>query len=97
LLEALLQEALPYVGGVTVTTPVATAASMASRRAAQPPTSALATPSAARARNSAQHAVAAGLHCTDVCCGLNFTTSTAAPHRAHSTGCGTARRSSVSI
>jgi hypothetical protein len=71
------------VGGVTVTIPVATAASMLSRMAAQPPTSALAVPSAARSRNSAQHAVAAGVHCTDVCCGLNFTTCTTAPQRAH--------------
>ena len=71
------------MGGVTVTIPVATAASMLSRRAAQPPTSALRVPSAPRARNSSQRAVAAGVHCTEVCCGLNFTTCTAAPHRAH--------------
>jgi hypothetical protein len=63
---------------------------MQSRRAAHPSTSALRVPSAARARNSAQQAAAAAVHCTDVCCGLNFTTSAVAPQRAHSTGCGAA-------
>jgi hypothetical protein len=72
-----------YVGGVTATSPVDTASSMLSRMAAQPPISALRMPLAAPARNSAQHAVAAGVHCTDVCCGLNFTTCTCAPQRAH--------------
>ena len=47
---------------------------MLSRRAAHPSTSALRVPSAARARNSAQRPAAAAVHCTDVCCGLNFTT-----------------------
>src|SRR5262245_28401943 len=51
-------------------------------------------PSRARALNSAQQAVAAALHCTDVCCGLNFTTCTVAPQPAHWTGCGVACRSS---
>jgi hypothetical protein len=63
---------------------------MLSRRAAHPSTSALLVPSAARARNSAQDRTAAAVHCTDVCCGLNFTTSAVAPQRAHSTGCGAA-------
>ena len=63
---------------------------MLSRSAAHPSTSALRVPSAARARNSAQQAAAAAVHCTDVCCGLNFTTSAVAPQRAHSTGCGAA-------
>jgi hypothetical protein len=59
---------------------------MLSRSAAHPSTSALRVPAAARARNSAQRAAAAAVHCTDVCCGLNFTTSAVAPQRAHSTG-----------
>jgi len=63
---------------------------MLSRSAAHPSTSALRVPSAARARNSAQRRTAAPVHCTDVCCGLNFTTSAVAPQRAHSTGCGAA-------
>ena len=63
---------------------------MLSRRAAHPSTSALRVPSAARARNSAQQSAAAAVHCTDVCCGLNFTTSAVAPQRVHSTGCGSA-------
>jgi hypothetical protein len=63
---------------------------MLSRKAAHPSTSALRVPSAARARNSAQRPTAAAVHCTDVCCLLNFTTSAVAPQRAHSTGCGAA-------
>ncbi|MGH3251908.1 MAG: hypothetical protein ACRDOI_37645 [Trebonia sp.] len=63
---------------------------MLSRRAEHPSISALRVPSAARARNSAQHRTAAAVHCTDVCCGLNFTTSAVAPQRAHSTGCAVA-------
>jgi hypothetical protein len=78
------------VGGATASRPAVTAASMLSRRAAHPSTSALRVPSAARARNSAQRPAAAAVHCTDVCCGLNFTTSAVAPQRAHSTGCGSA-------
>jgi hypothetical protein len=60
-------------------------------------TRALRVPSAARARNSAQQAVAAALHCTAVCCGLNFTTRTVAPQPAHWTGCGVACRSSRTL
>ena len=63
---------------------------MLSRRAAHPSTSALRVPSAARTRNSAQPRTAVAVHCTDVCCGLNFTTSAIAPQRAHSTGSGAA-------
>ena len=79
-----------YAGGDTASRPDATAASMLPRRAAHPSTSALRVPSAARARNSAQQPAAAAVHCTDVCCGLNFTTPAVAPQRAHSTGCGAA-------
>ena len=79
-------------GGDTSSRPDATAASMLSRRVAHPSTSALGWPSGAAARNSAQARTAAAVHCTDVCCGLNFATSTAAPHRAHSTGAGPPRR-----
>jgi hypothetical protein len=78
------------MGGDTASRPDATAASMLARRAAHPSTSALRVPAAARTRNSAQRSTAAALHCTDVCCGLNFTTSAVAPQRAHSTGCGAA-------
>jgi len=63
---------------------------MLSRKAVHPSTSALTVPSAARARNSAQRSAAAAVHCTDVCCGLNFTTSAVAPQRAHTTGRGAA-------
>ena len=63
---------------------------MLSRKAAHPSTSALRFPSAARARNSAQRPAAAAVHCTEVCCGLNFTTPAVAPQRAHSTGYGAA-------
>ena len=77
------------MGGDTASRPHATAASMLSRRAAHP-SSALRVPAAARARNSAQRPTAAAVHCNDVCCGLNFTTSAVAPQRAHSTGCGAA-------
>jgi hypothetical protein len=63
---------------------------MLSRRAPHPSISALRVPSAARARNSAQHRTAAAVHWTDVCCGLNFTTAAVTPQRAHSTGCGVA-------
>ena len=79
-----------YEGGDTASRPDVTARSMLSRRAAHPSTSALRVPSAARARNSAQPPTAAAVHCTDVCCGLNFTTSAVAPQRVHSTGCGSA-------
>jgi hypothetical protein len=77
-----------YEGGDTASRPDMTARSMLSRRAAHPSISALRVPSAARARNSVQPPTAAAVHCTDVCCGLNFTTSAVAPQRAHSTGCG---------
>jgi hypothetical protein len=63
---------------------------MLSRMAEHPSTSALRVPSAARARNSAQEPAAAAVHCTEVCCGLNFTTSALTPQRAHSTGSGAA-------
>jgi hypothetical protein len=79
-----------YEGGDTASRPDMTARSMLSRRAAHPSISALRVPSAARARNSAQQPAAAAVHCTDVCCGLNFTTSAVAPQRVHSTGCGSA-------
>ncbi len=77
------------MGGATASRPDATAALMLSRKAVHPSTSALTVPSAARARNSGQRPAAA-VHCTDVCCGLNFTTSAIAPQRAHSTGSGAA-------
>src|ERR1700722_13420074 len=48
----------------------------------------------ATAATPAQPALAAPVHCTDVCSGLNFATSATAPQRAHRTGCGLARRSS---
>jgi hypothetical protein len=79
-----------YEGGDTASRPDATARSMLSRRAAHASISALRVPSAPRARNSAQPPTAAAVHCTDVCCGLNLTTSAVAPQRAHSTGCGAA-------
>jgi hypothetical protein len=63
---------------------------MLARSVPQPPIRALRVPSAARARNSAQQLTAAALHCTDVCCGLNFTTRTLAPQPAHWTGCAVA-------
>ena len=64
---------------------------MLSRSARQPSIVPPPFPAAAQtARNSAQHAAASAVHCTDVCCGLNFTTSATAPQRAHSTGCGAA-------
>ena len=70
---------------------------MLSRKAGHPSTSALRVPSAARVRNSAHCRTALAVHCADVCCGLNFTISTVAPQRAHSTGCGAPWRSSARI
>ena len=58
---------------------------MLSRRLPHPSTSALGRPSAAAAENSKHTSTASALHCTEVCCGLNFAASTPAPHRPHST------------
>src|SRR5580692_3786949 len=68
---------------------------MLCRSVAHPSISALRAPSAPRALNSAQHRTAAAVHCTEVCCGLNFATPTLAPQRAHSTGCRVTCRSSA--
>ena len=68
---------------------------MVSRRLAQVSTSALCSPAAILALNSAQVRMESMLHCTLVCCRLNLATRTAAPHRSHSTGRSAASRSST--
>jgi len=59
---------------------------MLSRRLPHPSTSALGRPEETAAENSKHARTASALHCTEVCCGLNFAASTPAPHRPHSTG-----------